>query len=312
MTAPALIHVGLRYDDFSADSPASIEARILEICARHRVPITFGVIPEVEAPGPDGAYVRRPLPESKFDVLREGLKSGILDIALHGFTHRSYRTDCKTEFAGLGREEQEARIKRGKAILEEAGLPVRCFIPPWNAYDEDTLGVLAAAGLTVLSADGEGPVGEAPSLRFVPATCVFPAMRKAVAQAGAAIRRRPDEAVAVVPYIHPYEFVESGSPRAVFSLERFEEELAWLSRQPGVEPRGLTAMGGSSYASPARYAIYSHLRRLAPEWLERTLRPAFRVYPRPGFPGVGGYARLAALVHVLDLPGIPGRRPARA
>src|SRR2546426_2084551 len=99
MRTGAPITVGLRYDDYSASSPFDLEARILEICARYQVPCTLGVIPEVSQ-GPTRAPTLS-LPETKREMLRRAQSQGILEVALHGYTHRIARAGTRTEFAGV-------------------------------------------------------------------------------------------------------------------------------------------------------------------------------------------------------------------
>lgn len=293
--APRPILVALRYDDCSARSPAGLEDSILAACARRAIPVTFGVIPE---PDLEGSGVARPegalFPPDRASRLAAAARAGLLEIALHGCTHRALAGGGKSEFAGLDARRQDSLIARGLALLRPLEPAPRTFIPPWNAYDRSTLEALARNGIRTLSAiaGGDRPAGgSAAALSFVPATCLFPEMRSAVAEA----RRRGGGII--VPYIHPYEFKEIDSRRGLFTFARFDSTLAWLASQPDVAFATLGEIGESPAARPGAYAAYSRWHVLTPPGLERWMRPAYRVYPLAGFPVAGGgfWLRLAIM-----------------
>ncbi|HKP94732.1 MAG TPA: DUF2334 domain-containing protein [Fibrobacteria bacterium] len=287
----ATVTVGLRYDDCAATSPGDLETRILAACARNRIPITFGVVPAIGTgdnhdPAPAGNL---PLPQSRKDMLAAARERGGLEIALHGYAHRAARSGVRSEFSGVPAERQREILARGKAELEAFAGPVRTFIPPWNSYDAGTLAALSATGFTVLSADAGRIADPALALRYVPATCLIPELRRAVAAARAA------GGGIVIPYFHPYEIKGADSPRALFSMDEFEAALEWLAAQPDVQTLTLGEIGASPAADAQTYARYARWARLEPPFLEKTFRPAFRAYPRPAFPIPGGavWLRLA-------------------
>jgi hypothetical protein len=280
----AIVTVGLRYDDCAATSPESLEVRVLAACARTGVPVTFGVVPEIglgdsHDPASTGNL---PLPQSRKDMLDSARRKGILEIALHGYAHRTARAGTRSEFAGVPAARQLEILSRGKAELEAFAGPVRTFIPPWNAYDRATLAGLAAAGFTALSADPLGPVDARSGIRHIPATCLIPELKRAVEAARAA------GGGIVVPYFHPYEVKEINPQRGFFTLAELDSALDWLAAQPDVQTLTLGEIAALPQGLPTAYADYSRWARLAPPFLERTLRPAFRVYPQPAFPAPGG------------------------
>jgi peptidoglycan/xylan/chitin deacetylase (PgdA/CDA1 family) len=298
----AMVTVGLRYDDCAATSPEDLEKRILAVCARNRIPITFGVVPAIGAgdnhdPAPAGNI---PLPQSRKDMLAAAREQGVLEIALHGYAHRTARRGMRSEFSGVPETEQKETLARGKAELEAFAGPVHTFIPPWNSYDAGTLAALAADGFTVLSADAAGKAGPYLGIRHVPATCLIPDLRKAVAAARAA------GGGIVIPYFHPYEFKDLDSARGFFSMAEFEGALAWLAAQPDVQTLTLRDIAGLPAASPRVYARYARWARLTPPFLEKPLRSAFRVYPDPAFLVPWGrlWLRLAVASWFLALAGI--------
>lgn len=290
----ATVTVGLRYDDCTALSREDLERRILAACARDRIPITFGVVPEIgkgdgHDPAPAG---NAPLPQSRKDMLAAAKAGGFLEIALHGYAHKTAKRGTRSEFAGVPEARQREILAQGKAELEAFAGPVATFIPPWNAYDAHTLTALSAAGFTALSADAAGPSLPSSGLRHVHATCLIPDLRRAVAAARAA------GGGIVIPYFHPYEFTEVDSLRGFFSMAGFEADMAWLAAQPDVQTLTLGEIARMPAAAPEVYGRYSRWARLTPPFLERRFRPAFWVYPDPGFPGRWGRVRLRLCVAI--------------
>jgi peptidoglycan/xylan/chitin deacetylase (PgdA/CDA1 family) len=281
------VRLALRYDDCSAHSPGDLEDRILAVCARTGVPVTFGVIPEHDtaAPGDPAGGKGQVLPPDRIAKLAAAARAGTLEIALHGFAHRSRLRGAKSEFGGVDPREQDSLVARGLELLRPLAPAPKTFIPPWNAYDGGTLEALQRHGLRTLSAIAGGPwkIGSRPaSLAFVPATCTIPEIGAAVAEA----RRRGGGIV--VPYFHPYDFKERNPRRGLFTFAEFEAALAWIAAQGDVETTTLGALGDAPEAAARVYAGYSRWHSLAPDGLERALRPAYRVYPFAGFPVPGG------------------------
>lgn len=280
----ATVTVGLRYDDFTAISPEGLEKSILAACARNGIPCTFGVVPAIGAgntrdPEPAGNI---PLGDSRKAMISEAVDRGILEIALHGYAHQSAHRGWKSEFKDVSPAMQSGLIAKGKAELEAFAGPIRTFIPPWNSYDGHTLQALSDNGFTVLSADPTGPSDPSLNIRHVPATCLIPDVKKAVEAA-----RRAGGGI-VIPYFHPYEFMDADTARGFFTLAEFEATLAWLAVQPDVQTLTLSAIAELPDARTGAYLAYSRFARLTPPFLEPSFRPAFRTYPRAGFPVSGG------------------------
>lgn len=265
------VKVALRYDDFSAESPIEIESGILNACARHRVHCTFGVIP-------------LNLPTDRIALLQKGVEEGYLEVALHGLTHKTRHPRRKSEFVGVPREDQVDMLRQGLTALGSLAGAVRTFIPPWNSYDHNTLDAIASVGLTTLSADGAGKSKPNGALRYVPATCLVTEIREAVAHARSLVAAKPGRTPMVVAYFHPYEFAESGSPRAKFTLAEFEDTLAWLAAQADVESLSISELGRLDVAGAETFRSFSRWHRLVPSFLEKTLLPAFWAYPYPALP----------------------------
>lgn len=227
------VHVVLRFDDPSAVSPTDLERAIVQDLRRRGMSATLGVIPFVcsrDIADPSEQLLL-PLPEEKLQGLRQAVAEGVVEVALHGYAHQTSARGKRTEFAGLAAEEQLRLLFHGKATLEAGGLgPVRTFIPPWNAYDSNTLRALEETGFQAISADWKGTAQPAHRLRFVPATTGLGRLRDAVSAA----RRAPDLNPLVVALFHPYDFDEVDTTRGTWTREDFAKLLDWLAAQPDV------------------------------------------------------------------------------
>ncbi len=229
------IRIVFRFDDPSAVSDTEMEVRLIEAFRQYRYCCTWAVIP-FRASG-DIHDLRPmpvlPLPAEKAEIFAEAVRAGVLEIALHGYSHQSsgLQQGRHSEFAGLGYEEQRSKIERGKEFLEGVmGLPVTIFVPPWNTYDAHTLAALEASGFRLISADARGRPGPGMSLAFLPATCSIAEVREAVAFARAA----PDPSPIITVLFHEYDLLEVDASRGVTTFEEFVETLQWLSGQPDV------------------------------------------------------------------------------
>ncbi|MFW6108227.1 MAG: DUF2334 domain-containing protein [bacterium] len=228
--------VVFRYDDYHASfgeetaAQDATERRFLDAFADRGVPLTLGVVPDYAG--------RRPLDDdpAKLEALRDAVAAGRAEAALHGLTHTSLTPEGErdSEFAGQPAARQAERVAAGKSRLE-AWLgkgAVVSFIPPWNTFDEATLGALDAAGFVALSAAlSEGP---ADPLVAVPHTCGLRDLRRAVR----GLDRRAGHAF-VVCMFHHFSFIDSPDPLARTHGQMVRAELApllaWCRERPGVE-----------------------------------------------------------------------------
>jgi peptidoglycan/xylan/chitin deacetylase (PgdA/CDA1 family) len=84
-------------------------------------------------------------------------------IALHGYQHVYVNRNSgllhlslQSEFAGLSREEQEGKLKKGLAIFDEHGVRADAWVAPSHSFDRTTVKILGDLGVTVIS-DGLWP-----------------------------------------------------------------------------------------------------------------------------------------------------------
>ncbi len=138
------INIVFRYDDVVLRND-SIDMKIIRLFQQHNIPLVLGVIPcDINE-----KTVLDPL-SSFLSMLKEAVRKGDIEIALHGLTHR--KMTPYGEFKGLSFEEQNRRIKKGKHFLDSIFRePVITYIPPWNAHDENTVRALKANGIFIVS-----------------------------------------------------------------------------------------------------------------------------------------------------------------
>ena len=228
-----IITIVLRYDDFSATSPLDIEENLVEICRQTGIAMTFGVIPFVTAgnvhdPSPSESL---PLPDEKAELLRNWHSNGWVDIALHGFSHQTWRSEPYSEFAGVPEETQSSKIKQGKMFLEtKTGSSVNKFIPPWNSYDEQTLKVLESLGFTAISGKRDAPVTPHSKLKYLPETCSVRRLRSAISSVRSSSSYRP----IIVLVFHAFEFSEDYQHLGSLSIVEFAELIKWLHQQKDI------------------------------------------------------------------------------
>jgi peptidoglycan/xylan/chitin deacetylase (PgdA/CDA1 family) len=241
-----MVTIFFRYDDYSSLSHPAVDRGLIETFGRQQLSCTFAVVPAVTSlyPWVEGSDQQElALNPEKQAELREAIRSGSVDLALHGWRHLSNQFSGHpnpSEFRGLAVEEQAEILKRGRDFLADAtGIAPTLFVPPWNSYDENTLKALQSTGFRGISANRYSPGAEKSSaLVFAPMTTELGGMRAAVAAALAG----GEEAPVVGVMMHPYDFVESGDKRATISLAQFEQELLWLKAQANVRIVPISAL----------------------------------------------------------------------
>lgn len=138
------ISVVFRYDDFTLTDD-SVNKEIVNLFQKHNIPLVLGVIPYDSSENIIFQKNYALLP-----VLRHGVKNQTIEIALHGFNHS--KVSSNGEFGNVPPEEQFRRVNLGKQFLDSVfQYETFTFIPPWNAYDENTLKVMVKSGMKIIS-----------------------------------------------------------------------------------------------------------------------------------------------------------------
>lgn len=216
-----LIRLAFRLDDPSETSNQGVEAGIIEVLRRHQVSATFATIPFRIVDGERVALSR-----ARAQPLIDATHEGLIEIALHGHTHRRRHPEPAppTEFSTCPRDEQHMLISEGKQHLEAIfGIRITGFVPPWNSYDSATVECLLRLGFDYLSAGWHMPDARACALRLLPRTVRFAAFAAAFAEA---LRFEAANPVLIV-VLHHYEFAESGIPGSLTDLDQFDSAVEW-------------------------------------------------------------------------------------
>jgi len=272
------ITVAFRCDDYSRISNTDLEVKLIKAFQGYNIPCTFGVIPYVsdncEVPDPDPQKVYR-LPLCKASILNDAIKAGILEVALHGYSHRTIRIKAEdadyTEFSGLDYNSQIKKIAKGRSLLEKMlGVRITTFIPPWNAYDTNTIRVLEELGFRIISADNTGVITESSQLKFLPFTCDVLNLKGAVESA----RKISDVQPVIVVFFHAYDFLEIGMEKVELTYQDFVQLLTWVRSQKDVHVRTIDEATQvirdlDSHRFISNFQFYSLLEKYSPSFLKR-------------------------------------------
>ena len=228
------VSIVFRFDDYSSTSNTEIETSVIGVFRRNRSSMTVGVIPYVCARDPQDPSPQDviPLSERKADILRSAVEDGVVDVALHGYSHQT-TTDRKPchEFTGLDYDSQLERLSKGRELLERiTGVTIGTFIPPWNSYDMNTIRAMEALNFSVLSADWSGTVYEKSKLGFLPCSCSISQLKGAVDIA----RSSSDSNPLIVVLFHSYDFIDVDADRGTIDLDEFSETISCLASQDDI------------------------------------------------------------------------------
>jgi peptidoglycan/xylan/chitin deacetylase (PgdA/CDA1 family) len=228
------IYLVFRFDDYSAKSNTRLELDIIETFRKNNMAFTIGVIPFIGAgnlldPTPQENI---PLGEEKGDILKNASKQGIVEVALHGYSHQSHSAEyIGSEFKGLAVEQQKDKIIKGRKYLEKVSdTAITTFVPPWNHYDANTLKVLDELEFGNLSADMFGKGNKTTAIQFLPNSCGLLELKGAIKAA----RESSDTESIIVALFHEYDFIESNNNDGILDFEVFSELIEWVDEQTDV------------------------------------------------------------------------------
>lgn len=271
-----MIRVALRLDDPSETSDHALEKTITGELAQLGMRATFAVIPfKVVA----GNLV--PFSPERASHLVEAEREGIVEIAMHGFSHtdRRRRPDGPpSEFRGVSEMEQVNMLQRGLAHMHTLFAEKQYgFVPPWNSFDKGTLQALAHLGFGYVSAGWEVECDRDTRMAILPRTCHLPDARQAVEEA----RRYRHLSPMVIVVMHHDDFAESGAETPISSLEEFQQLLAWFGAQTDVVVQPLRQLAAGLTARECMRAIRTHEIRQGLHWRMQSHLPARCFVPVP-------------------------------
>jgi predicted deacetylase len=223
------IIVIFRYDDYSSKSNTDLELKIIDAFRKIKKQLTIAVIPyvcssNIHEPSPQKVI---PLTKMKADILKNVFEAGVVDIALHGYSHQTVRTErYYSEFFGLDYNRQFNRISAGKTLIRQMiGTSIVTFVPPWNTYDHNTLRTLEALNFQTISADLKGEADKSSRLNYLPATCPLFILRDTIKSARLSSDVRP----VIVVFFHEFDFKEISKNRGKISFHEFSDLLEWIA-----------------------------------------------------------------------------------
>ena len=242
------IDVAFRFDDFSATSNTNIELKIIDAFKDAKSPFTIGVIPYVIDGDQTDRSIQKvnPLSAEKANVLITGYHEGIIDVALHGYSHQANHTG-NGEFHGLDYQVQFEKIFKGKELLENlTNIPINTFVPPWNAYDLNTIKALNELNFHTLSAQRNKffNISEKDTnLNFIPYTCELFELKDAINEA----RNSNAKHSTIVVLFHAYDFKEinkgiTPTLQQPISLHEFQQILSYTKNQKDVNILSLSQL----------------------------------------------------------------------
>jgi peptidoglycan/xylan/chitin deacetylase (PgdA/CDA1 family) len=94
---------------------------------------------------------KRPLSDypQALDRLKELIKSGNVEVFLHGLTHIKF---FNGEFGGISKKKVKARIQKAERTVQKAGIDYKKGIKfPWNMYNKNTLRIVEELGYVLFS-----------------------------------------------------------------------------------------------------------------------------------------------------------------
>ncbi len=268
-----MIHLVLRFDDPSACSNHALEAAVFDILERKGISITVAAIPCLLENGN-----LHPLTAANAAHMIEALRTGIIEIAQHGYAHERHGMSHggqPSEFTGQSLEQQRDLIDKGRSVLQGiTGCKINGFVPPWNAIDATTVSILEDLGFDYVSA-GADVRDNAVRLRSLPRTCQMTDVRQVVTLA----RRYAWMNPVVIAAMHHYDFKESGSSVARISLQDFEATLEWIKQQGDVRVLTLSGLATAQNGASTLGSLFA-VARCVP-WRIRRLLPARFLIPLP-------------------------------
>ena len=213
------LDVVFRFDDFRLRED-SLQEQMLKIFEKNRIPLSIAVVPY----NSDGTICYDSSYSSELAVLNRLCDEGLLEVALHGFSH-SLRS-VNGEFGGVSYNEQEELLSKGQAALSSLfKKKIVSFIPPWNNYDSNTLEILDSLGFKVISSClTAGQVLSNVNLEYYPTSVgtfnAFSSFRKA-------LEKNTKCSGQMVFMFHSYDFDD-------FTMEDLDELLSEVSSMKDV------------------------------------------------------------------------------
>jgi|GEM_PF-3425497 len=126
--------IAFRLDDIQDHFTRDAQKDLIDMFLRENAPLTIGVI---------GGFLQED--KDLIEFLQNAVASGPVEVANHSWEHLDHS-------AMTVDEQRESIVKTNERIKELFGVQPRTFIPPVNAFNDDTISIMKELGLTHLSA----------------------------------------------------------------------------------------------------------------------------------------------------------------
>ena len=127
--------VVFRLDDVNSEYLTKVQLSIMDQFISKNQSISLGLI--MHRIDPTSAIVEK---------IKEGKQKGLFELDLHGWDH--------VDYAQLSQEEQLGTLQQANDKMNTIfGQHSQVFIPPYNKFNGDTIGVLQSIGVRIFSAD---------------------------------------------------------------------------------------------------------------------------------------------------------------
>ncbi|MCE1189611.1 MAG: DUF2334 domain-containing protein [Ignavibacteria bacterium] len=238
LLAQSKVHIIFRIDDFGIDN-AEFYQGLFAVLKQKNIRMTLAVVPFKQ-----GNEDTLALTSKQREILQSGIDMGVVEMAMHGATHRNNNTElAPSEYISRPMEKQYQELRRGKSELERVfHKEVNIFVPPWNTYDENTLWALEKAGFKIISGALYGAPAVNNGIRYLPYSTTLDDINRVLQTIPAVL----NEGKVVVVLLHGYDFVENKSfyyqpqwdrymKSVSFSFERFATLVEDIERYKNCE-----------------------------------------------------------------------------
>jgi peptidoglycan/xylan/chitin deacetylase (PgdA/CDA1 family) len=202
------------------------------IFQKNNIPLSLGIIPFDK-----NGIIHNEMNQEQLADLKLRIKSGEIEIALHGFNHSdnelckgSFLTSpVKSEFAKLEYNNQFKRINKAKNSIDSLlNIKVNIFIPPFNSYDDNTLKVLDSLKFAIISSSMDGSASS-DKIRYIPFTI------NDLNELPKVVKKYKYDKITIVVLLHPYSFKEGANYPNDFSkridFNQLDTLLNWIKKQ---------------------------------------------------------------------------------
>ena len=127
--------VVFRLDDVNSDFLTKVQLNVMDQFISQNQSISLGLI------------MHRIVPTSPVvEKIKEGTQKGLFELDLHGWDH--------VDYSQLSKEEQLGTLQQASEKMNIIfGQHSQVFIPPYNKFNGDTIGVLQSVGVRIFSSD---------------------------------------------------------------------------------------------------------------------------------------------------------------